>query len=337
MTADKDEATMTVSTQWIRALLQAAAVMGLDREALRRTVDITEDTLNNPACRVPMTNTLRLWRGLEALCPFDLGLQLGQHLSPAHFPLLSMNLMHCETLMEVLTVASRYSTLVSEGAGFQVRGATNEIHICYTPRLPDFSRQQIDTVLILLLRFAAWLSCKPVLPIRVELTVAKPDCNQAYEKAYGVVPIFNSPENVLVFSTDWLAEKLPGGDPALAEIHRQMIDEQLKNLQLPDTVVLMRQWLQEASDLTIDRDVFAQRLHISGRTLQRKLQEVNTSFQQLLDEERERRAVFLLSTSKKSLTEISAELGFAESSTFSRAFRRWRGVSPQEFRQQQNR
>ncbi|WP_320821376.1 AraC family transcriptional regulator [Thalassolituus sp.] len=337
MTVEKDESTMTVSSQWIRALLQAAAVMGLDRELLRRKADVAEDTLNNPVCRISMTNTLRLWRSLEELCPLDLGVQLGQHLSPAHFPLLSMNLMHCETLMEVLAVASRYSPLVSEGAGFQVRGAINEIHICYTPRLPDFSRHQIDTVLILLLRFGTWLSCKPVLPIRVELTVAKPECHKVYEKAYGLIPIFNSAENVLVFSTDWLSERLPGGDPTLAEIHRQMIDEQLKNLQLPDTVVLMRQWLQEAPDLTLDRNVFAQRLHISGRTLQRKLQEVNTSFQQLLDEERERRAVLLLSTSKKSITEISAELGFAESSTFSRAFRRWRGASPQEFRQQQNR
>ncbi len=73
---------------------------------------------------------------------------------------------------------------------------------------------------------------------------------------------------------------------------------------------------------------------MSGRTLQRKLQDDQTSFQQLLDAERQRRALILLTTTSLPLTQISEQLGFSESSTFTRAFKRWEGVAPLEYRQQ---
>ena len=73
-------------------------------------------------------------------------------------------------------------------------------------------------------------------------------------------------------------------------------------------------------------------MHLSQRTLQRRLQEENSSFQQLLDETRRELAVQYLAQPDRSLLEIAYLLGFADPSNFFRAFRRWFGTTPGEYR-----
>ncbi|MET0051732.1 MAG: helix-turn-helix transcriptional regulator [Candidatus Thiodiazotropha sp.] len=77
----------------------------------------------------------------------------------------------------------------------------------------------------------------------------------------------------------------------------------------------------------------AQQLNLSLRNLQRKLQHEGTNFKQLVDETRKALAIEYLTASGKPLIEIGYLLGFTESSNFSRAFRRWTGESPQNYRQ----
>ena len=73
---------------------------------------------------------------------------------------------------------------------------------------------------------------------------------------------------------------------------------------------------------------------MSGRSLQRKLQEQGSSFQKLHDAYRHQQSLLLLADTDLSLLDISLQLGFSESSTFYRAFKRWQDVTPGEYRQQ---
>ncbi|RKZ80269.1 MAG: AraC family transcriptional regulator, partial [Gammaproteobacteria bacterium] len=81
------------------------------------------------------------------------------------------------------------------------------------------------------------------------------------------------------------------------------------------------------SDSTIAASLF-----MSQRTLQRRLEENNTSFKQLVNEVRQDLADTYLNDSSLTLTEISFMLGFSEMSAFSRAFKRWSGKSPTDYR-----
>jgi AraC-like DNA-binding protein len=71
---------------------------------------------------------------------------------------------------------------------------------------------------------------------------------------------------------------------------------------------------------------------MSSRKLQRQLQSVGTTFYNLLDEVRQNLAQKYLREPDNSITEIGYLLGFSESSAFSRAFKRWMGVTPSEYR-----
>lgn len=87
------------------------------------------------------------------------------------------------------------------------------------------------------------------------------------------------------------------------------------------------------SDGTISQDHLASEIGMSSRTMRRRLADVATSFQQLLDECRMRQAVLeFQSRPDASIANIALRLGYAEHSTFTRAFTRWAGMSPQKFR-----
>ena len=75
--------------------------------------------------------------------------------------------------------------------------------------------------------------------------------------------------------------------------------------------------------------------HLSERTLRHQLAQEGTSYRALLDEIRERLAEELLITQGLPVTEIAHRLGYVEVSSFSQAFRRWKGMSPRAFRQLQ--
>jgi AraC-like DNA-binding protein len=130
-----------------------------------------------------------------------------------------------------------------------------------------------------------------------------------------------------------LQEALPGFDQGLATMHEQMADNQLQRLTEPDIIAKVQERLLMGL-VSISRDEVAAQLAMSGRSLQRKLQEQGSSFQKLHDEHRHQRSLQLLANEDLSLLDISLQLGFSESSTFYRAFKRWQGVTPGEYRQQ---
>jgi AraC-like DNA-binding protein len=78
----------------------------------------------------------------------------------------------------------------------------------------------------------------------------------------------------------------------------------------------------------------ARQLNMSRRTLQRKLAESNTTYQKLVDDTRRDLALRFLEDPRKSITDVTFLLGFSSQSAFTRAFRRWTGMSPTQFREQ---
>ena len=76
----------------------------------------------------------------------------------------------------------------------------------------------------------------------------------------------------------------------------------------------------------------ASEMHMSSRTLKRKLQQLGTSYQKLLDDLRKGLAVEYLTQSGRSVDDIALALGYSDASNFARAFRRWTGKSPSDYR-----
>ena len=146
---------------------------------------------------------------------------------------------------------------------------------------------------------------------------------------------FGMGANQICFPATQLARRIQTGDPVMV----QLIGERLKRERQArrhqgstDIRVLVREPLVADADGYPVLEAVASRLFMSTRTLKRKLQQADASFQALLDEVRLNDARRLLGMSTLGIEEIAGRMGFAEPASFTHAFRRWTGMTPSEWR-----
>jgi AraC-like DNA-binding protein len=325
----------TVSLLWVQGVLQAASQQGLLESDILAQAGLDQDCIHASSGRISLTDTLALWRSVELLSADPLfGFHMGLSLKPAHFQLLAFTMLSSPTLGDAIEKILKYQRLISDGGAFTLSQQEGQKSaLIYTPTAKDFSYHQIDAVMVAILSFARWLLGREISPLHISLSHDEHDGLEQYRKFYDCEIELNQEQNSIVFSSQLLSEALPGFDKGLAAMHEQMADSQLQRLTKPSIVARVQERLIAAAD-SISRDDIASQLAMSGRSLQRKLQEQGSSFQKLHDEYRHQRSLQLLADENLSLLDISLQLGFSESSTFYRAFKRWQGLTPGEYRQQ---
>jgi AraC-like DNA-binding protein len=162
---------------------------------------------------------------------------------------------------------------------------------------------------------------------------APPDI-QEHERIFRAPVKFNMPVSKLVFDQALLQLPLIEADPVLSAVLDRHAEELLAKLPrrggLTDEVrALLRQAIN-GGDPSLE--AVSQQLNLSPRTLQRKLKDEHTSHQDLLDEMRRDLSVRYLREPEMAICEVAYLLGFSEPSAFHRAFRRWTGTTPREYR-----
>ena len=126
---------------------------------------------------------------------------------------------------------------------------------------------------------------------------------------------------------------LPTGDRNLAAAHDRILVEQLARLDKVNVIARFRASLLERMAVgDFSEEDMASDLHMSRRSLQRRLAEADASYQSLVDETRRDMALRYIEDPAKTATDITFLLGYSQQSAFTRAFRRWTGTSPSEYR-----
>ncbi|PCJ47410.1 MAG: hypothetical protein COA99_00865 [Moraxellaceae bacterium] len=174
------------------------------------------------------------------------------------------------------------------------------------------------------------------LPITITMSHADPGIEDAYNTYFCVPCEFNSNRDAIVAPSSILDMPLQGAIPALNEKARESLQKKLDKIQstrLTSTLVL--NILRDNSELlACNIDTMAEYLHLGERTLQRRLQKEGTNFFQLQDQAKQQLAIELLKSNRYSIEQISDQLGFSDRRSFSRAFQRWQGCSPRQFKTQ---
>ena len=145
---------------------------------------------------------------------------------------------------------------------------------------------------------------------------------------------FGAEENVFVLSAKDADRPLPSANRQLAAMFDRMLAEELARLDKSDVVSRCRAAVLEAPVPRAkgSAEDTAKQLHMSPRTLQRKLAEAKTTYVQLVDDTRKDLALRYIEDPRRSVTDITFSLGFSQPSAFTRAFRRWTGLAPSEYR-----
>lgn len=183
------------------------------------------------------------------------------------------------------------------------------------------------------LAFCRWMTGRAINPLEIRFQGPAPADVEPYRQVFQAPLRFGAEHYALRFSRADMDTPLPTANESLAQLHDRFAGEYLARFTGSRVTHLARQVLcRLLPQGEPKREVVASALHLSQRTLQRRLQEEGTSFQQLLDDTRRELAEQYLAQPNLTLLEIAYLLGFADPSNFFRAFRRWFDATPGEYR-----
>jgi AraC-like DNA-binding protein len=191
----------------------------------------------------------------------------------------------------------------------------------------------VDIVMALLLDMCRMNAGAALRPVAASLRRRKPNPGDAYEHFFGCPVQFSAEENSFVLSARDADRALPSANRQLAAVFDRMLTEELAHLDRSDVVSRCRAAvLEQLSSGEGTEEETAKQLHMSARTLQRKLADANTTYLQLVDDTRKDLALRYIEDPRRSVTDITFSLGFSQPSAFTRAFKRWTGRNPSEYR-----
>lgn len=324
---------------WVNTVLGAAQRQGLERARLLAAAGITEAEL--ALQRWPIDHITRLWRAAAALTQDPgFGLKAGALVGPASFNVVSYILQSSPTLREAFGVVQQFQRLISDGGRFQLLPGETASWVVYHPRQGElaFSPHQLEAVLAAVVSFSRWVTGSAATPLRVQFSHSAIGPLAGYAAVFQCPVDFDQAFSGLLLDNALLDAPLPQADAQLASVHRQYAAARLAALtdssSFSDT---LRIWLTAQLAGTVPtRAKAAQALGLSPRSLARRLQAEGLSFSDLLDDARRTRACDAVGRSTRSFADIALALGFAEASTFNRAFRRWTGDTPGAWRSAQS-
>jgi AraC-like DNA-binding protein len=326
----------TTSSSWALGIVQALELGGVDCRTLFPELGLDYAALEDPDARFPQDRMTRLWqRAVELSGNPAIGLNMAKVVRPASFHVVGYALMSSRTLKEGLTRLVRYQRIIAEGADLSFRATASGYELVlaiHGDRLPP-ARQSAEASLAYALAFCRWMTGKSLRPQQILFQGDPPADLQPFEQVFQAPLSFNAAHYALLFERADMDAPLPTANESLARLHDRFAGEYLARFSESRVCHLARQVLcRLLPQGEPKREAVAQALHLSQRTLQRRLQEEGSSFQQLLDDTRRELAEQYLGQPNLTLLEVAYLLGFADPSNFFRAFRRWFACTPGEYR-----
>ena len=319
-------------------VLERLAAVGVDVALVLQRARLSRSQLEARA-HLTTHQFFAFWRVVEQVSgKRDLGLRLGSEASPHQLDVASLAALHAPNLGEALKKLARYKRLVCPEE-IETAIVDGEAQIRFHWILADEQIPQVivDGSFATIIAIAHQGTGRRIVPRRVELTRRRAD-EQTLTHHFGCDIHFDAPLDLLVLDERALAEPflthnenllavmLPGLEAAMAEHGptRTVADDV--------RMILGRRMHGERP--TVDK--IADEMRMSPRTLQRRLEALGTTYQELLDEVRRQSARRLLSNTDLDAGEVAFLLGFEELNSFTRAFHTWEGTTPTRWRASDN-
>jgi AraC-like DNA-binding protein len=291
--------------------------------------------LADPHLSIPLPTIVALVERVRALTGEPaLGLCLGFKMSISRHGYLGFAAMSAATLRDALSLAIQYAPIRTTALGLHLEVARRDATLVIEEHA-DLGGAR-DVVLLALL-VGLWqignaLLGRQVTESTVRVMFPEPDY---YARFRHVAPRveFLRPANQLTFDASLLDAPLVSADPASLRLARDECERLLDSFGSPSRLVERVRRLVLRSDAGVRSfEELAAAVHVSARTLRRRLAHEGISFSTLLEEVRRDRALALLSTSGPSIKDVAERLGYANVANFMRAFRRWTGQTPGAYR-----
>ena len=315
-----------LSGAWTRGVLNAFERLDIDTTQVCRHAGLDEDQLRDPEARLPRDSAGKLWRAaLEVTGDRFLGLHAGNVMAPRGNHLLALLVVNSESLSHGIRTALRYQELLSHGRVISIdeSGELVQLGIHRVESEIPVTDNEIEFIALTLVKFLEFATFGAFRLERVQFAHPYRGSIEEYERLFGCSIAFGEASTILFIPPEIYDLQLPAGDrflqrhleSAAAEMYQRIrVSGFLKTVSCKIGTLL--------PDGQCDVETVARALHLSRRTLQRKLQEEGTSFREVLDVTRHSIVVEGLAR-HQSHDEIAQRAGLANPRALSRAIRRW--------------
>jgi AraC-like DNA-binding protein len=324
----------TVSNAYLHALLDHAQACGLPPE---RLLDGTSHSLDDRDGRVTEAAANALFeRAALLLDDPDLGLHVGEGIRPGHYGALGYVAMNCGTLAEALDSLRRYQALVIDLGEVGIAMQAGHLVLRWQPETERPYRQLAEFNLAGLLSFTRWLIGSAAQPAWIDLAYPAPASLREHQRIFACPLRFDTESYRLALPQSALGTALIQPDPAMRELMQRLAEQQLAALPRGDDLLAQARAMiaKGLRQPPVELDRIATQLALSPRSLQRKLADAGLSFTQLIEQVRRELAERHLRDATMNLTDVAFLLGYSEQSAFQRAFKRWSGQTPAQYRAQ---
>lgn len=325
----------TVPATFVRALLEAAERKGCRRTELLNSLNIGEDMLEGDRARVPSAT----YSQLTDLIATQLGDEycglVDQRAKPGTFAMMCYACIHCPTLGKFLQRTTEFHTISTDNSRLELNTHGELASYVYTPLAGTVDPHNLLTLSLLAIahRLASWVIGQNLPLTSVSLTHPRPEHAAAYNMLYRCPVKFDQAENSISFSASYLEFPVQQSEQSLDDFLSMPGARMLASSDSHDShVARVTALIKGSVDQDFpDFDWIANQLHTTTGTLRRRLRDEGTSYQQLKDDVRRDTAIFNLNKGVMSIEEVAASVGFAEPTSFFRAFKRWTGVTPRAY------
>lgn len=319
-----------------RIFVDVALERGANRQELFRRARLSPSQLDDPAGRLSALAFTQLVAAVLDVAGDDaLGFETGLRQPLTAHGSLGLALMCCATVADAIQVLQRFWYLRGRGfgmtAGVEGDYAMVVLH-AEMPLAPALCKVLSESIVASIYRGLCFL-LTDVPACEIWFTHESAPVAERYS---GLLPEVRFSRSVTALRVPRLLldRPLPTASPETLHLALQQCERELAILgdATPDLLHAARHVMVPGTHGYPSADALAEQLHMTGRTLRRRLQQANSSYKQLLEDARRRDAMSLLDQLDLSVQTIATLLGYQDPANFTRAFRGWTGKTPTQYR-----
>jgi len=315
-----------------RSLVSILKESGLTAAAISDQVGVDVDQLSAPQTNLDLRTVTALWElGHQTRGPM-IGIEAAQRIRLVDFQDVGVFLTATENIVDLMSQLDRYSRLFSNVMDYRsvLTPLGLEVSVLYHPDV-SLKHERLEFLALAGPVLASQYLATPLRIASVELTRPRPDQPQPWDDAFGVAVCWRAPITRYVIAVEEAQRAVLTRNEQVKRDLQLLLDQRLRDNQqqspLDDIRIVMAK--QIAHQVPSVESV-ASALHISARTLQRRIAQAGSSFSGLLAELREQVSMRYLGLGVTP-EHVAERLGYADLPTFSRAFKRWAGMTPSQY------